>query len=87
MSQTWEGLGAVGAMTIVYIWLQVGIRYLNSPETERAPTPKYLREVAVAADRLGYYGALLPTGAHCVDAWITAASIAPLSTGSSSWWR
>jgi alkanesulfonate monooxygenase len=54
-------------------------RYLNSPETERAPTPKYLREVVMAADRLGYYGALLPTGAHCADAWITAASVAPFT--------
>lgn len=51
--------------------------YLSHPETDRAPTPTYLRDVALAADRLGYYGVLLPTGAHCADAWITAASIAP----------
>lgn len=51
--------------------------YLSHPETDRAPTPSYLRDVALAADRLGYYGVLLPTGAHCADAWITAASIAP----------
>ncbi|MEW5684607.1 MAG: FMNH2-dependent alkanesulfonate monooxygenase [Pseudomonadota bacterium] len=53
--------------------------YLSHPETDRAPTPRYLREIAVAADRLGYSGVLLPTGAHCADAWITAASIAPFT--------
>jgi alkanesulfonate monooxygenase len=54
-------------------------RYLAHPETNRPPSPAYLRDVAVAADTLGYYGVLLPTGAHCVDAWITAASIAPFT--------
>lgn len=46
---------------------------------ERAPTPEYLRQVAIAADQLGYYGVLMPTGAQCADAWITAASIAPFT--------
>lgn len=54
-------------------------RHLGHPETDRAPTPAYLRDVAQAADRLGYFGVLLPTGAHCADAWITAASIAPFT--------
>jgi alkanesulfonate monooxygenase len=54
-------------------------RYLSHPETDRAPTPAYLRDVAMAADRLGYYGVLMPTGSHCTDAWITAASIAPFT--------
>ncbi|QNQ11154.1 FMNH2-dependent alkanesulfonate monooxygenase [Sphingomonas alpina] len=54
-------------------------RYLASPTGERAPTPGYLREIAVAADRLGYYGVLMPTGAACADAWITAASVAPFT--------
>ncbi len=51
-------------------------KYLSHPETDRAPTPAYLRDIALAADRLGYYGVLLPTGAHCADSWITAASLA-----------
>lgn len=54
-------------------------RFLSHPASDRAPTPEYLRQVAQAADRLGYYGVLMPTGAHCVDAWITAASIAPVT--------
>lgn len=53
--------------------------YLSHPETDRAPTPSYLKEIAIAADRLGYSGVLLPTGAHCADSWITAASIAPFT--------
>lgn len=54
-------------------------RFMLHPETDRAPTPTYLRDVAMAADRLGFYGVLLPTGAHCVDATVTAASIAPFT--------
>ena len=54
-------------------------RRFASPTTDRAPDPAYLREVAVAADRLGYYGVLLPTGQMCADAWITAASVAPFT--------
>ncbi|MGJ3647915.1 FMNH2-dependent alkanesulfonate monooxygenase [Sphingomonas sp. GlSt437] len=54
-------------------------RRLAWPAGERAPDPAYLREIAVAADRLGYYGVLLPTGAACADAWITAAAIAPFT--------
>lgn len=54
-------------------------RYLASPIGERAPAPAYLREVAIAADRLGFYGVLMPTGAACADAWITAASVAPVT--------
>ena len=54
-------------------------RRFASPGTDRAPDPAYLRDVAVAADRLGYYGVLLPTGQMCADAWITAASVAPFT--------
>ncbi len=54
-------------------------RYLGSREGARAASPSYLREIAMAADRLGYSGLLLPTGPLCADAWITAASIAPFT--------
>ena len=54
-------------------------RHFSHPETNRAPTPTYLKEVAMAADRLGYFGVLIPTGSHCVDAMITAASVAPFT--------
>ena len=51
-------------------------RYLGGNTGRRAADNRYMREIAVAADRLGYKGVLLPTGTGCEDAWITAASIA-----------
>lgn len=54
-------------------------RFLGSPVGARAASPEYLRQIATAADQLGYSGILMPTGAHCADAWITAASIAPVT--------
>lgn len=37
----------------------------------------YLRDIAQATDRLGYYGVLLPTGRNCEDSWVIASAIAP----------
>ncbi|MBC8130303.1 MAG: FMNH2-dependent alkanesulfonate monooxygenase [Rhizobiaceae bacterium] len=54
-------------------------RYLGSDAFNRAPDNAYLREIAVAADRLGYKGVLLPTGQFCEDSWVTAAAIAPFT--------
>lgn len=45
------------------------------PPGYRAPTRRYLGEVAAAADRLGYEGVLTPTGTFCEDAWLTAAAL------------
>lgn len=53
--------------------------YLGSDERHRPPTFGYLRDIAQAADRLGYTGVLLPTGTYCEDAWITASSLIPLT--------
>jgi alkanesulfonate monooxygenase len=39
----------------------------------------YLRQIAQAADQLGYYGVLLPTGRSCEDSWIVASSVAPFT--------
>lgn len=54
-------------------------RYLGSDQGNRQPDNAYLREIAVATDRLGYDGVLLPTGQFCEDSWITAASVAPFT--------
>ncbi|WP_427024948.1 FMNH2-dependent alkanesulfonate monooxygenase [Aureimonas ureilytica] len=54
-------------------------RYLGSDRGNRQPDNAYLREIAVATDRLGYDGVLLPTGQFCEDSWITAASVAPFT--------
>ena len=53
--------------------------YLGTDDYHRAPDFPYLRDVAVAADRLGFKGVLIPTGANCEDSWITAASVAPFT--------
>lgn len=45
------------------------------PASYRAPTRRYLAEVARAADRLGYEGVLTPTGTWCEDAWLTASGL------------
>ena len=39
----------------------------------------YLRQIAQAADQLGYYGVLLPTGRSCEDSWVVASAVAPLT--------
>ncbi|MBP0600169.1 FMNH2-dependent alkanesulfonate monooxygenase [Herbaspirillum sp. LeCh32-8] len=50
-------------------------RYLGTSEGARAVTHDYMKQVAVAADTLGYDGVLLPTGRSCEDAWVAAASL------------
>ncbi|MCJ1902485.1 FMNH2-dependent alkanesulfonate monooxygenase [Paracoccus versutus] len=51
-------------------------RYLGTAEGGRAVNMPYLRQVAQAADSLGYFGVLLPTGRSCEDSWVTAAALA-----------
>ncbi|MER8595292.1 MULTISPECIES: FMNH2-dependent alkanesulfonate monooxygenase [unclassified Mesorhizobium] len=53
--------------------------YLGTDERHRPATFGYLREIAQAADRLGFKGVLLPTGTRCEDAWIVAAGLIPLT--------
>ena len=53
--------------------------YLGSADLNRAPDHGYLREIAVAVDRLGYKGVLLPTGAACEESFVTAAALAPVT--------
>src|SRR5215471_2078707 len=52
-------------------------RYLGTSRGGRVLDLGYLQQVASAVDNLGFYGALLPTGRSCEDAWITAASLIP----------
>ena len=54
-------------------------RYLGSSEGARSVDLPYLRQIAQAADSLGYYGVLLPTGRSCEDAWIVASAMVPLT--------
>ena len=50
-------------------------RYLGTSEGARAISFDYLKQVAVAADTLGYDGVLLPTGRSCEDPWVVASSL------------
>ena len=50
-------------------------RYLATGIGSREASHAYLKQVAQAADDLGYAGALLPTGHYCHDPWIVASSL------------
>jgi alkanesulfonate monooxygenase len=50
-------------------------RHLGTSEGSRVVNYDYLKQVAVAADTLGYHGVLLPTGKSCEDAWVVASSL------------
>jgi alkanesulfonate monooxygenase len=54
-------------------------RYLGSTHLGRPAEFPYLKEVAQAADRLGYEGVLLPTGQNCEESWITATGLAAVT--------
>jgi alkanesulfonate monooxygenase len=54
-------------------------RYLGTTEGGREVNFNYLRQIAQAADQLGYFGVLLPTGRSCEDSWIVASSVAPFT--------
>jgi alkanesulfonate monooxygenase len=55
-------------------------RYLGSAEGARVVDHHYLKQVAQAADNLGYEGVLIPTGRSCEDPWVVAASLLPVTT-------
>jgi alkanesulfonate monooxygenase len=50
-------------------------RYLGTSKGARSVDFDYMKQVAVAADTLGYDGVLLPTGRSCEDAWVAASSL------------
>lgn len=50
-------------------------RYLGTSKGSRIVDHAYMKQIAIAADRLGYEGVLLPTGRSCEDPWIIAASL------------
>jgi alkanesulfonate monooxygenase len=50
-------------------------RYLGTTKGGRHVDYAYLKQIAIAADSLGYYGVLLPTGRSCEDSWIVASSL------------
>ncbi len=55
-------------------------RYLGTAEGARALSHNYLKQVAQAADSLGYEGVLIPTGRSCEDPWVVASSLLSVTT-------
>ncbi|MCP8465544.1 FMNH2-dependent alkanesulfonate monooxygenase [Pseudomonas sp. ZM23] len=53
--------------------------FLGTSEGARPVSLPYLRQIAQAADSLGYYGVLIPTGRSCEDSWVVASALAPLT--------
>ncbi|QPA30292.1 FMNH2-dependent alkanesulfonate monooxygenase [Thermaerobacillus caldiproteolyticus] len=51
-------------------------RYLGTTKGGRSAEYSYFRQIAQAADRLGYKGVLIPTGKSCEDPWLLAAALA-----------
>jgi alkanesulfonate monooxygenase len=54
-------------------------RYLGTAVGGRDVSLRYLRQIAQAADDLGYHGVLLPTGRSCEDSWVVASALVPLT--------
>lgn len=54
-------------------------RYLGTSDFGRPATNAYMRQIAVTAESLGYDGLLIPTGSSCLDPWVTAASLVPVT--------
>jgi alkanesulfonate monooxygenase len=54
-------------------------RHLGTQAGGRPVSLNYLRQIAQAADDLGYFGVLLPTGRSCEDSWAVASAVAPMT--------
>jgi alkanesulfonate monooxygenase len=54
-------------------------RYLGTREGARAVSYAYCKQIAQAADELGFSGVLLPTGKSCEDAWVVASTLVPVT--------
>jgi len=53
--------------------------FLGTSDGARPVTLNYLKQIAQAADGLGYHGVLIPTGRSCEDSWVVASALAPLT--------
>ncbi|MCY1214832.1 Methanesulfonate monooxygenase [compost metagenome] len=54
-------------------------RYLGTAEGAREVNFDYMKQVAVAADTLGYEGVLIPTGRSCEDPWVAASALSAVT--------
>lgn len=75
-------MSAIAAETANVLWFlptHGDGRYLGTSHGARDVSLRYLAQIAQAADDLGYFGVLLPTGRSCEDSWIVASALAPLT--------
>ena len=70
MSQPQQNLKILG-----FIPTHGDSRYLGTSRGGRQADLAYFKQIAVAADSLGYEGVLIPTGRSCEDPWTVAASL------------
>ncbi|WP_059412885.1 FMNH2-dependent alkanesulfonate monooxygenase [Cupriavidus basilensis] len=54
-------------------------RYLGTSDGAREVNFDYLKQIATAADNLGYEGVLIPTGRSCEDPWVAASMLAAVT--------
>jgi alkanesulfonate monooxygenase len=67
---------ADGALEFLWFFPTNGdVRFFGPANGVRRVDNGYLRELALGLDRLGYFGALLPTGNFCEDALVVATSL------------
>ncbi|MDR1975352.1 MAG: FMNH2-dependent alkanesulfonate monooxygenase [Campylobacteraceae bacterium] len=55
-------------------------RYLHESSPSRPVSNAYLRQIAITAEQFGYDGILIPTGSSNLDPFITAASLATVTS-------
>jgi alkanesulfonate monooxygenase len=55
-------------------------RFLGTARGGRHVDFGYFKQIAQAADNLGFEGMLIPTGRSCDDSWVVASALAPLTT-------
>ncbi|MGG3574510.1 FMNH2-dependent alkanesulfonate monooxygenase [Bacillus gobiensis] len=54
-------------------------RFLGTAKGARAVSFSYCKQIAQAADELGYSGVLIPTGKSCEDPWVAASTLASVT--------
>lgn len=65
-------------MTLKILWFiptHGDSRYLGTSKGGRQADLGYFKQIAVAADNLGYEGVLIPTGRSCEDPWTVASAL------------
>lgn len=68
-------------MEILWYLPNAGVdgRYLGTRYGGRVADFDYLKQIALALDKLGFVGALVPTGRECEDAWVIGSALASLT--------